>query len=107
MLKIFPFGDSLLKDLGILQPNRVHLYTVETVVKLAKCFPQLSLDDSQSIDCLREEIMDFLLSPGDLPPPVTYTASDRSKNQGQVNFGWRSVTSEHLMVDCGLVLCIV
>ena len=91
MLKKFPFGDSLLKDLGILQPNRVHLYMFETVVKFAKRFPQLSLDDSQSIDCLREEFMDFLLSPGDLPPPVTYTAADRSKKPRAGKF-WLEVS---------------
>ena len=87
MLKKFPFGDSLLKDLGILQPDRVHSYAVDTVVKLAKCFPQLGLDNSQSIDCLREEFMDFLLF---LLQLCMLLQMDLI-NQGQVNFGWKSV----------------
>ena len=91
MLKKFPFGDSLMKDLGILQPDRVNSYTVETVVKLGKRFPQLRLDDPQSVDCLREEFMDFLLCPGDLPPPVTYAAADGS-NKPRAGKFWLEVS---------------
>ena len=46
MLKKFPFGNTLLKELHILQPNRVNWYMVETVANLVKCFPQLRLNDN-------------------------------------------------------------
>ena len=38
MIKKFPFCDSLLKDLGVLQPAS---YSVENIIGLAKFFPQL------------------------------------------------------------------
>jgi hypothetical protein len=79
MLKKFPFNDSMLNDLGILQPDKVHQFKSDTVVKLAKRFPQLGLDNPQSIGRLREEFMDFILSAKDLPVPETYAASDGSK----------------------------
>ena len=53
MLKKFPFGDTLLKDLEVLQPNKTAAFPVSTVVKLAKRFPQLCLDSSDDIDALR------------------------------------------------------
>lgn len=61
MLKKFPFGDTLLQDLGILQPNRTRSYDVSTVVGLAKRFPQLDLTTAESLDCLKEEFTDFLV----------------------------------------------
>ena len=76
MLKKFPFGDSLLKDLGILQPSQASLYIVETIINLAKCFPQIRLSDAASLDRLREEFMDFILSSSDFPIPSEYPASD-------------------------------
>ena len=40
-----------------------------------KRFPQLNLNDSQSIDSLRIEFMDFKLSPAELPTPDTYKSA--------------------------------
>ena len=63
MIQKFPFGDSLLKDLGVLQPEKTASYSVETVLGLARRFPQLELADDESLDKLREEFTDFKLSP--------------------------------------------
>ena len=38
MLKKFPVGDTLIKDLGILQPEKTSSYAVNTVLGLAKGF---------------------------------------------------------------------
>ncbi len=43
MLKKFPFGDSILKDLGIINPDEVCTYSFETVRSLAKRFPKNQL----------------------------------------------------------------
>ena len=61
MLQKFPFGDSLLKDLG---PDNTAPYSFDRVQYLAKRFPQLGLADEASVDQLREEFMDFTLSIG-------------------------------------------
>ena len=66
MIKKFPFGDTL-QDLGVLVPDKVSTYSVETITRLAKRFPQLGLSDPSFLDHLREEFLDFTLSPGDLP----------------------------------------
>ena len=80
MLKKFPFGDSILKDLGIINPNDACTYTFSTVESLAKRFPQLGLDDSASINALRDEFMDFKLSPAEHPAVDTYkSATDDDK----------------------------
>ncbi len=68
MFKKFPFGDTILHDLGIVQPNKTHSYTVDTVHRLAKRFPQTELSSLESFDSLAQEFTDFLLSPSDLPP---------------------------------------
>ena len=75
MLKKIPFGDSILKDLGVLQPNKVSSCTVSTVVGLAKHFPQIGLSASDSLDQIQEELNDFLLSPNDLPELDTYNVT--------------------------------
>ena len=67
MLKKFPFGDTILKDLGIINPLQVSSYSFNTIACLAKRFKQLCLADSSSIDRLRDDSMDFTLSPADLP----------------------------------------
>ena len=67
MFKKFPFGDTILKDLGIVQPNKTDSYTVDTVHRLAKRFPQIELSSLESLDSLAQEFTDFLLSPSDLP----------------------------------------
>lgn len=81
MLKKFPFGDSLLNDLGILQPNKASTYQVNTVIRLAKKFPQLELATPECLDHLKEEFSDFLLSPSEIQPLIaTYSAWDPSFN---------------------------
>ena len=55
MLKKFPFGDSILKDLGVLQPQQTASYSIDTILGLAKHFPQLDLADSASLDQLRDQ----------------------------------------------------
>ena len=67
MLKKFPFSDTILKDLGIINPLQVNSYSFDTIQRLAKRFKQLHLADSASLDTLRDEFMDFTLSPRDLP----------------------------------------
>ena len=41
MLKKFPFiiNDTLLKDVGVLQPDKTVTYEVSTITRLAKRFP--------------------------------------------------------------------
>ena len=63
MLKKFPFSDTILKDLGIINPLQVNSYSFDTIQRLAKRFKQLGLADSASLDTLRDEFMDFTLSP--------------------------------------------
>ncbi len=76
MFKKFPFEDTLLQDLGIIRPNKTASYTVNTVHRLAKRFPQIELASSCSLDCLAEEFTDFVLSPSDLPPLMYYKDCD-------------------------------
>ena len=80
MQKKFPFGDSLMKDLGILQPNKTSEYPVSSVISLAKRFPQVGIDTPEMLDKLREEFLDFQLSPSHLPSPETYKAADGTEN---------------------------
>ncbi len=75
MLKKFPFEDSILKDLGIINPDQVCNYTFSTVESLAKRFPQIGLADSKLIDILREEFMDFINSPSEHPPVDVYKSA--------------------------------
>ena len=84
MLKKFPFGDTILKDLGIINPHQVRSYTFSTIKSLAKQFRQLQLDDSDSLDKLREEFMDFTLSPADLPDPSLYKSASGEKPRAGV-----------------------
>ena len=67
MIKKFPFGDSLMKDLGVLQPDKTSFYSPATVLNLAKRFPQIGLSEPESLDLIEEEFNDFLLSPNDIP----------------------------------------
>ena len=53
--------------------------TTETVISLAKRFPQLGLSDSSSLRCLEEEFLDFTLSPSELPSIKTNDARDNTK----------------------------
>lgn len=92
MLSKFPFGDSLLKNLGVLQPEKTASYDVDTILSLAKRFPQLGLADAESLDQLREEFLDFKLSPTDLPSLVEYKAADLAKKPRAGKF-WSEVDS--------------
>ena len=65
--KNFPFGDTILQDLGIVQPTKTKSYTVSTINRLAERFPQIELDSPDSLHLLAQEFTDFLLSPEDLP----------------------------------------
>ena len=73
MLKKFPFGDSLMKDLAILQPDATATFSPNTVISLATRFPQLGISN---LDALREELRDFQLSQTDIPLIVQYKAGD-------------------------------
>ena len=88
MLPKFPFGDTLLKDLGVLQPEKASSYPPATIIRLAKCFPQIGLADSSSLDQLCDEFLDFSLSPGDLPTPEKYRAADKPMKPRAGAFWW-------------------
>ena len=90
MTKNFPFNDTLLKDLAILQPEKTSDRDVSIVIKLAKRFPQLQLNTPAILDKLREEFLDFQLSPDDLPSIKTYDAADKFKKPRAGAF-WRKV----------------
>ena len=55
MLKKFPFGDSIRKDLGVINPKQVCTYSIDTIKGLTTPFPQLELTKTEPIDQLREE----------------------------------------------------
>ena len=79
MFKKFPFGDTLLNDLGILQPQKTSSYQVSTVLRLAKKFPQIGLSTPECLNHLKEEFSDFLLSPSEMEPLITtYSAWEPS-----------------------------
>ena len=88
MLQKFPFRDSLLKDLEVLQPNKTSSYPVSTVLDLAKRFPHLDLANTESLDQLREEFIDFSLSPGDLHASKEYLAADGTMKPRAGSFWW-------------------
>ena len=88
MLNKFPFGDPLMKNLGILNPNKATSFPSTVVTQLAKRFPQLGLADSGSLRCLEEEFMDFTLSPADLPTSDTYNAVGHTKKACPGPFWW-------------------
>jgi hypothetical protein len=79
MLQKFPFGDSLLKNLSALQPDKTSTFSDDVLLGLAKRFSQLGLADANSLDCLREEFLDFCLSPSDLPTIQKYKAADKTE----------------------------
>ncbi len=88
MIKKFPFGDNLLQDLGIFVPDKASSYSVDTIIRLAKRFPQIELSDCESLDQLREEFLDYTLSPADLPTPQEYTAADKTKKIRIGKYWW-------------------
>ncbi len=95
MLKKFPFGDTILKDLGIINPGRTYNFT--TIQTLAKHFPQLELAESASIDALRDEFMDFKLSPIEHPTVEMYKSATGDDKPRPGGFGMRLVRLNILM----------
>ena len=71
--KIFHLATHCWKTWGSFSQRKQHL---DRVQYLAERFPQLGLADDVSIDQLREEFMDFTLSPLDLPSVSEYKAAD-------------------------------
>ena len=67
MLKKFPFNDSLLKKLEIINPEATCSNNISAIIDPSKRFPQIGLTDSSSLGKLWEKFMDFKLSPVDLP----------------------------------------
>ena len=61
-----------------------------TVLTLANRFPQLGLADAESLHQLREEFLDFQLSPADLPSLSMYKATDHTEKP-RVGVFWSSV----------------
>ena len=76
MLVKFPFGDSLMKDLRIIQPEHTSSFSFNTITSLAKRFPPIGLNDAVSLQNLKEQFQDFKLSPNDLPTLAKYKAAD-------------------------------
>lgn len=89
MFKKFPFGDTILKDLGIVQPDKTKSYSFSTVKRLAMRFPQIELASSDSLDLLRSEFTDFTLSPGDLPSPTYYKDCSGTEKPRPWPFWWK------------------
>ena len=87
MIQKFPFGDSLLQDLEVLQLKKLNSSSIDTIIGLAKRFPQLKLSNASSLDKLREECLDYILSPMDLPVPAEYTGADKVKDLVWVDIG--------------------
>lgn len=75
MLNRFPFNDTLMKDLSMLQPGKTSSFSVGKVLALARCFPQIGLTDAAALDKLGEEFLDFTISPAGLPSVVEYKAA--------------------------------
>lgn len=90
MIKKFPFDDTLMKDLEILQPEKTAVFPVSTIISLAKRFPQIGLAELVELDKLREEFIDFQLSPADLPSLSTYKAADGTEKPRAAVF-WSEV----------------
>jgi hypothetical protein len=62
MLNKLPFGDTLMKELSVLQPENTSSFPISKIISLAKRFPQLELGlcESKSLDQLQEEFQDFI-----------------------------------------------
>ena len=76
MLVKFPFGDSLIRDLRVIQPEHTFSFSFNTITSLAKRFPQIGINDTVSLHNMKEQFQDFKLSPNDLPVLVKYKAAD-------------------------------
>ena len=82
MIQKFPFGDRLFRDLEILVPGK---FDVQTATKLAQQFPQLGIS---SLDTLREECLDYTLSPTDLPDLTMYKVDDHTEKPCIGEYWW-------------------
>ena len=69
-------------------PDKVTSYSVDTVIMLAKRFPQFEIDDSTSLDKLRDEFLDLTLSSMDLPTPSEYLGADKLKKPCIGKYWW-------------------
>ena len=78
-LKNFPFGDSILKDFGVINPAQGYTYSFDTVKSLATQFPQLELTEVEALDQLQEELMDFTFLTGENPSVETYKSPTGDK----------------------------
>ena len=70
LVKKFPFGSTILCDLRILNPSERRTYKdfPAAVVRLAKCFPQLGLSQTEKLEELKTEAIDFYMADSaDLP----------------------------------------
>ena len=65
MLVKFPFGDSLMKNLRIIQLEHTSSFSFNTITSLAKLFPSIGLNDAVYLQNLKEQFLDFKLSPND------------------------------------------
>ena len=88
--KKFPFGDTILQDLGIVQPTKTKSYTVSTIKSLAKRFSQIELDSPDSLHLLPQEFTDFLLSPEELPA-LRYYKDCNGVEKPRPGLFWREV----------------
>ena len=61
-----------MKHLGVINPDQTCTYDFSVVEGLAKRFPQLGIADREPIDGLRDELMDFKLSPAEYPQVANY-----------------------------------
>ena len=82
------YGDSLLKDFEIINPESVNTYSFPTVLSLAKRFPQIVWSESSKLDKLWEEFMDIKLSLVDHPPIQQYKSADKSMRPQAGLFWW-------------------
>ena len=64
------------------------MLNISAVVDLSKRCPHIGLTDSSSLDKLREEFMDFKLSPADLPCTEKYKSVDKTERPKAGNFWW-------------------
>jgi len=70
------------------RPHTHTAYYVDTVKSLATRFPQLELADAEALDQLKEEFMDFTLSPGDHPSVETYKSATAVWNRWTGLLDW-------------------
>ena len=100
MFNKFPFGDTVLHDMGIINPENTSTYDFITVARFAKQFHLLGINDSESIDALRSEFVDFKLSINELATVETYKSAAGFKltSQDLDNFGMTLSRCNHIKI---------